>query len=33
MTDHVAFDTGLRFPDDIVFNDYAAPVRIEGGGR
>jgi carotenoid cleavage dioxygenase-like enzyme len=30
MTQHVSPPTGLRFPNDVVFNGYAAPVRIEG---
>ena len=30
MTEHVPPPTGHQFPDDVVFNGYAAPVRIEG---
>lgn len=30
MNDLVKSPEGLRFPDDVVFNGYAAPVRIEG---
>lgn len=30
MTQHMNPPTGLQFPDDVVFNGYAAPVRIEG---
>lgn len=30
MTEHVSPQTGLQFPNDAVFNGYAAPVRIEG---
>lgn len=30
MTTTAPTSAGLRFPDDIVFNGYAAPVRIEG---
>ncbi|WP_316228757.1 hypothetical protein [Bradyrhizobium sp. SZCCHNR1045] len=30
MNEHVRLAEGLQFPDDIVFQGYAAPVRIEG---
>ena len=30
VTEHVPPPTGHQFPDDVVFNGYAAPVRIEG---
>lgn len=30
MNKHVQIQTGMQFPDDIVFKGYAAPVRIEG---
>lgn len=30
MDNHEGRSDGLRFPDDIVFTGYAAPVRIEG---
>lgn len=30
MTRHDNFQSGLKFPEDIVFSGYAAPVRIEG---
>ncbi|CCD96067.1 Lignostilbene-alpha,beta-dioxygenase isozyme III [Bradyrhizobium sp. ORS 375] len=30
MNEHARPAEGLRFPDDIVFQGYAAPVRVEG---
>ncbi len=30
MNQHTNLKPGLQFPDDVVFNGYAAPVRIEG---
>ena len=30
MNKHVTISSGMQFPDDVVFNGYAAPVRIEG---
>jgi hypothetical protein len=30
MTNHDRFESGLPFPNDLVFCGYAAPVRIEG---